>query len=54
MAMVAAGAVATGVTWHRDEPLAIWGTLGYFTLMEALQVAGYGVLNQVERRQTSL
>lgn len=44
--MVAAGAVATGMSWHRDAPLAIWGTLGYFTAMEALQVAGYGVLDQ--------
>lgn len=44
--MVAAGTVATGVTWHRGEPLAIWGTLGFFTLMEALQVAGYSVLDQ--------
>ena len=46
VAMVAAGAVAAGVARSRQEPWAIWGTLGYFTLMEALQVAGYGVLDQ--------
>ena len=46
VAMVAAGAVATAVTWRRNQPLAIWGTLGYFTAMEVLQVAGYVVLDQ--------
>lgn len=44
--MVIAGAVATGVARHQQQPLAIWGTLGYFTVMEALQVSGYGVLDQ--------
>lgn len=43
--MVALGATATFVTRHRGEPVAFWGTLGYFTLMEALQLAGYGVLD---------
>lgn len=44
--MVVAGAVATGITHNRKQPFAIWGTLGFFTTMEALQVAGYGVLDQ--------
>ena len=42
-AMVGAGTVATLVAARRREPAAIWGTLGYFTLMEALQLWGYGV-----------
>ena len=46
VAMVGFGSVATGLAWHRGQPAAIWGTLGYFTAMEALQVAGYGVLDQ--------
>ena len=46
MAMVGLGAVATGVTYHRGESAPIWATLGFFTLMEALQVAGYLVLDQ--------
>lgn len=44
-AMVVVGGVATVVAWHRAQPAAIWGTLGYFTVMEALQLAGYGVLD---------
>lgn len=44
--MVAVGAAATIVARRRDEPFAIWGALGYFTVMEALQLAGYGVLNE--------
>ncbi|MCC6001712.1 MAG: hypothetical protein JJU19_12740, partial [Pararhodobacter sp.] len=45
-AMVGLGGVATGVTlWRRDTP-AVPVTLGYFTLMEALQVAGYLVIDQ--------
>lgn len=31
---------------HQNQPRAIWITLGYFTIMEALQVAGYLVLDQ--------
>lgn len=34
------------MTRHRGQSFAIWGTLGYFTVMEALQVAGYRVLDQ--------
>jgi hypothetical protein len=44
--MVAIGAVATGVTAARGEPRAIWLALGYFTVMEALQTAGYAVVDQ--------
>ncbi|MEW9921650.1 DUF5765 domain-containing protein [Marimonas sp. MJW-29] len=45
-AMVAAGVVATGIALSRKEPPAIPLTLGYFTVMEGLQLAGYGVLDQ--------
>ena len=41
IAMVGIGVVATGVTAARGEPRAIWLTLGYFTVMEALQATGY-------------
>jgi hypothetical protein len=44
--MVGIGAVATGVTAVRGEPRAIWLALGYFTVMEALQAAGYSVVDQ--------
>lgn len=44
--MVAIGAIAATVTYRRGEPPAIWLTLGYFSIMEALQVAGYGVVDQ--------
>lgn len=44
--LVAAGTIATAVTARRGEPAAIWGTLGYFTAMEGLQVAGYAVIDQ--------
>lgn len=46
VAMVAFGGAATAVTVRRRDPLAIPVTLGYFTLMEALQVAGYAVINE--------
>lgn len=45
-ALVVAGTAATGVARHRKLPLGIWVTLGYFTAMEALQVAGYLVVDQ--------
>lgn len=41
--MVVAGAAATIVTLRRREPAAIPLALGYFALMEALQLLGYGV-----------
>lgn len=44
--MVAAGIGATAFTFARGEPPAIWLTLGYFAVMEALQVAGYAVVDQ--------
>ena len=46
VAMMAAGAAGTVVTARRGEPVAIPGALAYFTLMEALQLAGYGVIDQ--------
>jgi Family of unknown function (DUF5765) len=46
LAMTGIGAAAACVSYRRKDPAAIWLTLGYFTIMEALQVAGYAVLNQ--------
>lgn len=46
IAMVGVGAAATVVVAVRGQPPAIWLTLGYFTAMEALQAAGYGVVDQ--------
>lgn len=46
VAMVGIGAVAAGVTAARGQPPGIWLTLGYFTVMEALQAAGYAVVDQ--------
>lgn len=46
IAMVGAGAVATAVLAARKQPQAIWLTLGYFTVMEALQAFGYAVVDQ--------
>ncbi|WP_343081290.1 DUF5765 domain-containing protein [Ostreiculturibacter nitratireducens] len=46
VAMVGIGAAATVITAQRGEPRAIWMTLGYFTLMEALQAGGYAVVDQ--------
>ena len=44
-AMVALGAGATLVSARRGDPAVIPATLGYFTVMEALQVVGYWVIN---------
>jgi len=44
--MVGVGAVATLITVRRGEPLAIPLTLGFFTIMEALQAAGYWVVDE--------
>jgi hypothetical protein len=44
--MTAAGGAAMVVSAARGDPKAIWLTLGYFTLMEALQAAGYAVVDQ--------
>lgn len=46
VAMVAAGGAAMAVSYVRGDPKAIWLTLGYFTLMEALQATGYAVVDQ--------
>lgn len=45
VAMVGLGATATVLLASRGEPKAIWLTLGYFTVMEALQAAGYLVVD---------
>lgn len=46
LGMVAIGTIAVTVTYRRGDPPAIWLTLGYFTIMEALQVVGYRVVDQ--------
>lgn len=45
VAVAVFGTAATGVAKARGQPFAIWGTLGYFTFMELLQVAGYQVVD---------
>lgn len=44
--MVGAGSVAAAATVRRGRPAAIPVTIAYFTLMEALQAAGYLVVDQ--------
>ncbi|MDU8911638.1 DUF5765 domain-containing protein [Aestuariicoccus sp. MJ-SS9] len=46
VAMTAVGGAATVASRMRGHPPAIWLTLGYFTLMEVLQLAGYAVIDQ--------
>lgn len=46
IAMTGLGAVATAVSYRRGAPPAIWCTLGFFAVMEGLQVWGYAVLDQ--------
>jgi hypothetical protein len=46
LAMTGAGAAATAVTLRRGDPPAFPLALGYFTLMEALQLGGYLTLDQ--------
>jgi hypothetical protein len=46
LAMVAVGGVATAVSVVRGDPKAVWFAIGYFTLMEMLQAAGYAVVDQ--------
>lgn len=48
VAMVGLGAVATFVTARRGEPKAIPVTLAFFTFMEALQAAGYLVIDECQ------
>lgn len=45
-AMVGIGTAAAVVTARRGEPTAIPLTLGFFAVMEALQVGGYWVINE--------
>lgn len=44
--MVGIGTAGAALAWSRAEPAAIWGTIGFFTGMEALQVWGYQVVDQ--------
>lgn len=46
VAMVGAGAVAMAVTIAQGRPTAIPVTIGYFTVMEALQALGYPVVDR--------
>ncbi|WP_068113819.1 DUF5765 domain-containing protein [Tropicimonas marinistellae] len=46
VAMVAAGSAAAALSWRRGDAPAIWATLAYFTIMEALQAVGYSVVDQ--------
>lgn len=46
LAMTGLGIAAAGVTAWRGMPAAVPATLGYFAAMEALQAAGYGVIDQ--------
>ena len=46
--MIGLGSVATVVTVRRGDPAAIPFSLGFFTLMEALQLGGYWTLNECQ------
>ncbi len=46
VAMVGLGVAATVVTARRGMPVMVPVTVGYFAFMEALQVAGYAVIDQ--------
>ena len=46
VAMVGLGVAAAAVTATQRRPIVVPVTLGYFAVMEALQVAGYGVIDQ--------
>lgn len=57
LAMTGIGAAAAVVSYRRKDAAAIWLTLGYFAVMEALQLAGYAVLDQcgtVENRTITM
>jgi hypothetical protein len=51
VAMVGAGIVATSMTFLCGHPRGIWMPMGYFTIMEALQAAGYSIV-YVQRHGT--
>jgi hypothetical protein len=46
VAMVGVGVAAAGVTLYQGRPIAVPATLAFFAAMEALQVAGYRVIDQ--------
>lgn len=46
VAMIGIGGLATTISVRRRDPAAIPLTLGYFTVMEGLQLAGYLVIDQ--------
>lgn len=46
VAMVGLGVAATAVTIRRREPAAVPAAIAYFTLMEALQVAGHATVDR--------
>lgn len=46
VAVACIGGAGAVVSLYRNDPPAIWLTIGYFTLMEALQVAGYAVVDE--------
>lgn len=46
--MVGAGTIATIATARRGNPPAIWGTIAFFTAMEALQLVGYSVIDDCQ------
>lgn len=48
LAMVGLGTVATVFSVARRDARPIWLALGYFTVIEALQVVGYSVIGQCE------
>jgi hypothetical protein len=50
VAIIGIGAVATIVSVKRKQPKAISATIAYFTLMEALQLGGYAVIDQCDAR----
>ena len=46
VAMTGIGVAAAVISYRRQDPAAIWLTLGYFSVMEMLQVAGYAFIDQ--------
>jgi len=48
VAMAAAGTAVTIISARRGQPVAFWGVLGFFTLMEVIQAASYPVLGQCQ------
>lgn len=46
IAMVGAGAAATGIVATRGCPRGVWIPMAYFTLMEALQAGGYAIVDE--------